>query len=109
MALPAVERAAVSERFSPFRYAADARVYGQGERIDHVVFPVSGVFALVVESPGAPAVEIATVGREGFVGLPVFLQATLTGVHTACALIEGDALRMDAGDFLDVINHGPAL
>src|SRR4051812_45311697 len=109
MALPADERAAVERRLTPWEHAAGACVYAQDERIDHVVFPLSGVFVLAVESLGAPAVEIATVGREGFVGLPVFLQATLTGVHTARSQIGGEALRMDAGDFLDVVNRGPAL
>jgi two-component system chemotaxis response regulator CheB len=67
-----------------------------------------GVFSLVVVSAdgGAP-VEIATVGHEGFVGLPVFLQATLTGAHMAFSQVEGEALRMDAADFLDAVNEAP--
>ncbi len=67
------------------------------------------MFSLVVASADAPPVEIATVGAEGFVGLPVFLQATLTGAHMAFSQVEGEALRMDAADFLDVVNRAPAL
>ena len=84
-------------------------VYRQGERIESVVFPLSGVFSLVVESEDAPPVEIATVGAEGFVGLPVFLQATLTGAHMAFSQVEGEGLRMNAVDFLDVVNAAPGL
>ena len=58
---------------------------------------------------GDAPVEIATVGHEGFVGLPVFLQATLTGAHMAFSQVEGEALRMDAADFLDAVNDAPAL
>ena len=85
-------------------------VYEQGERVRTVVFPLSGVFSLVVMADDGDApVEIATVGHEGFVGLPVFLQATLTGAHIAFSQVEGDALRMDAADFLDAVNEAPAL
>ena len=109
MALPQAERAAVTRAADAVAALAGSRVYDQGERIASVVFPLSGVFTLVVESPDAPAVEIATVGREGFVGLPVFLQATLTGVHTARSRIAGEALRIDAADFLDVGQRRPEL
>ena len=109
MALPADERGAIEQRLEPFRHRVRDTVYRQGERIESVVFPLSGVFSLVVESTDAPPVEIATVGTEGFVGLPVFLQATLTGAHMAFSQVEGEALRMDAADFLDVVNAAPGL
>src|SRR4051794_35444861 len=109
MALPEDERQVLEQRLEPCRHRVRDAVYSQGARIESVVFPVSGVFSLVAESNGAPAVEIATVGREGFVGLPVFLQATLTGAHMAFSQVEGEALHMDAADFLDVVNGAPAL
>jgi CRP-like cAMP-binding protein len=99
----------LAPRLQPWHHVIREPVYGQGERIGSVVFPLSGVFSLVAELDGAAPVEIATVGNEGFVGLPVFLQATLTGVHTAFSQVEGDALRIDAADFLDVVNALPAL
>jgi CRP-like cAMP-binding protein len=107
-ALPAGERAAIEARLERYEHRVRDPVYRQGERIESVVFPVSGVFSLVAETDHAQ-VEVATVGREGFVGLPVFLQATLTGAHMAFSQIEGEALRMDAADFLDVVNAAPAL
>ena len=109
MALPDDERVAIEQRLEPFRHRVRDSVYRQGERIESVVFPLSGVFSLVVESEDGPPVEIATVGAEGFVGLPVFLQATLTGAHMAFSQVEGEALRMDAADFLDVVNAAPGL
>jgi CRP-like cAMP-binding protein len=108
-ALPEQERAEIVGRLEPCRHTVRNSVYRQGERIESVVFPLSGVFSLVAETDDAHPVEIATVGHEGFVGLPVFLQATLTGSHMAFSQIEGDALRMDAADFLDVVNGAPAL
>lgn len=109
MALPDGERAALEQRLDRCRHRVRDPVYRQGERIKSVVFPLTGVFSLVAQSDHARPVEIATVGSEGFVGLPVFLQATLTGAHMAYSQVEGEALRMDAAEFLDVINHAPAL
>jgi CRP-like cAMP-binding protein len=109
MALPDDERAAIARRLERCRHQVRDPVYELGERIESVVFPVTGVFSLVAVVDGAPPVEIATVGHEGFVGLPVFLQATLTGAHMAFSQIEGEALRMDAAEFLDVVNATPAL
>jgi len=109
MSLPEPERAAIARRLEPFEHRVRHSVYRQGERIESVVFPLSGVFSLVAETDGTPPVEIATVGREGFVGLPVFLQATLTGAHMAFSQVQGEALRMDAAEFLDVVNAAPAL
>jgi CRP-like cAMP-binding protein len=108
--LPAAEREHVAARLEPCRHAVRDPVYEQGERVRSVVFPLSGVFSLVVVSPdGERPVEVATVGREGFVGLPVFLQATLTGAHMAFSQVEGEALRMDAATFLDAVNEAPTL
>ena len=107
--LPDAERAELEARLSLGRYVVRDTVYAQGERIATVVFPLSGVFSLVVMSDRDAPVEIATVGREGFVGLPVFLQATLTGAHMAFAQVEGEGLAMDAAAFLDVVNGAPAL
>src|SRR3954465_4702564 len=100
----------VAPRLEPCRHAVRDLVYEQGERVRSVVFPLSGVFSLVVVSPdGERPVGVATAGREGFVGLPVFLQATLTGAHMAFSQVEGEALRMDAAVFLDVANEAPTL
>jgi CRP-like cAMP-binding protein len=109
MALPVDEREGMMRRLEPFTHRVHDPVYRQGERIESVVFPLTGVFSLVAVFDGAPPVEVATVGSEGFVGLPVFLQATLTGAHMAFSQIEGEALRMDAAEFLDVVNAAPAL
>jgi CRP-like cAMP-binding protein len=108
-ALPSDERARVEAACRRSPYTSRDLVYRQGERIEAVVFPLSGVFSLVAEVDGRPPVEIATVGNEGFVGLPVFLQASLTGAHMCFAQVAGEGLRLDAAEFLDVVNAAPAL
>jgi CRP-like cAMP-binding protein len=102
-ALPDAER----DRFAGALTAVDLGLgevlYQPGEPITAVCFPLRGVFSIVTDL-GGPVVEVATVGDEGMVGLPVFLGA---GVPTERALcqVAGSALRMDA----DVFRHEIAI
>jgi CRP-like cAMP-binding protein len=83
-------------------------LFEQGQAIAQVYFPVTGVCSLLATMDRS-AVEVATVGNEGFVGLPVFLQSTLTSAHRAIAQIEGQAIVIDSAAFLDLGNSGGAL
>jgi CRP-like cAMP-binding protein len=78
--------------------------------IDHVYFPLSGVMSLVaiVDGQGHQQVEVATIGNEGFVGLPVFLGAVRTP-GLAFAQVEGQAFRMPSGSFRAHIAPGAPL
>lgn len=80
------------------------RVYAPGERAEHVWFPVDSVFSLVSEMEDGRAVEVATVGNEGFVGLPIFLQGSYTSAHLAFCQLPGRALRTESGRFADLMN-----
>ena len=71
-----------------------------------MVFPRVGVCSLLSVAPDGRAVEVATIGNEGFVGLPVFLQATLTSSHRAIVQIAGDGIVVGAAEFLDVSDAG---
>ncbi|GHH43879.1 Crp/Fnr family transcriptional regulator [Lentzea cavernae] len=78
-------------------------LYQPGEPIRAVYFPLLGVFSIVTDLDG-PSVEVATVGDEGMVGLPVFLGAGMPTERALCQ-VEGLALRMDA----DVFRHEIAI
>jgi CRP-like cAMP-binding protein len=78
-------------------------IYVEDEPIEHVIFPMSGVLSLVSVLEDERGVEVATVGNEGMVGLPVFLQATRTSAHRSFAQIPGAALRMPADRFAEFI------
>lgn len=84
-------------------------LFEQGEPISEVYFPVLGVCSLLSAADQSGGVELATVGNEGFVGLPVFLQATLTSAHMAMVQIEGEAIVIRSGAFLDLSNSGGPL
>lgn len=68
----------------------------------HVYFPCTSVFSVLAFMSDGSAVEVGTIGREGFVGLE-----SLAGgeywTETIICQIEGDSLRMAIGDFKEVV------
>jgi CRP-like cAMP-binding protein len=76
--------------------------------IAHVYFVTEGVVSLVHFSAEGTAVEVATIGNEGMVGLPVFLGAESTPGQ-ALAQVPGAALRMPAAVFRRAVPPGSPL
>jgi CRP-like cAMP-binding protein len=81
-------------------------LYERGRPIDYVYFPIDAVGSLVTEMHDGRAVEVATVGNEGMVGLPVFLRAALTSATMAFVQVAGGMYRMDARTFSEVAMNG---
>jgi CRP-like cAMP-binding protein len=92
------ERERLDEYLEPVRLTLGHTLYERDEIIQHVYFPTGGVMSILVPMPDTDPVEIATIGREGMIGLPVFLGAERAPTRAVCH-IEGDALRMRARDF----------
>ncbi len=69
-----------------------------GKPVDAVLFPVKGVLSLVVELEDDATVEAVTVGREGMLGLSVFLGAP-TPTERATVLVAGRALALTVTEF----------
>jgi CRP-like cAMP-binding protein len=63
-----------------------------------IYFPLDAVVSVIGELADGTTLEVATIGNEGLVGLPQFLQAT-TMPFTAFVQIPGAALRMEAEAF----------
>jgi CRP-like cAMP-binding protein len=99
-------RAAIAEAGTLQEFDTRALQFEQGEPIKSVSFPIAGVWSLISVMEDERSVEVATVGNEGFVGLPVFLRATLTSSHRAIVQIPGRAIVLEAARFLDFSNSG---
>jgi CRP-like cAMP-binding protein len=83
-------------------------IYEQGEVIRFVYFPASGIISLIATIKDSAMLEVGIVGKEGFVGLPVFL-GVKTSLNRAIVQGAGLALRMKAADFLTESRKGGAL
>ncbi|HEX4063609.1 MAG TPA: Crp/Fnr family transcriptional regulator [Streptosporangiaceae bacterium] len=107
-ALPDAEFAALVPRLELVDSVIRDRVYDPGQPITDLYFPISSVYSLVGVADGRAVVEVATVGREGMVGLPVFLGQS-SSPHAAFCQIPGPAARLPAGQLADVLTHDGAL
>jgi len=83
-------------------------VYDRSSPLRFVYFPINAVVSLVVRFSDGDMTEVATIGKEGVVGLPAFLRAHRTP-FVAFAQIEGRALRMSAHAFSTEIQQQGAL
>jgi CRP-like cAMP-binding protein len=95
MLLPLLTRTELSHR---------EPIFGRGETIRHVHFPLNGVISLV-SSNAEGVVEIATVGCEGMAGLPVFLGGDSSALE-AFVQVPGESYRLKAADLRRLVRMG---
>ena len=82
-------------------------IYEPNGPILHVYFPTGCVISLVTYLMDGSAVEMATIGLEGMVGLPIFL-GTDTMPSRAFGQVPGDALRITAAALTaEIKRNGP--
>jgi CRP-like cAMP-binding protein len=74
----------------------------------YVYFPLSAVISVLAKMREGVAVEIATVGREGMVGLEVFLGGEQTPASAYCQ-IAGRAARIGADAFREIVRDSAPL
>lgn len=73
--------------------ALGAEVVAPGEPIAHALFPTSALCSLIVELASGDKAESATVGHDGFIGVPLVLGATLSDVR-GIVQVGGEAYRL---------------
>lgn len=83
-------------------------LYQADRKIEHVYFPEDAVVAMVNTTEDARTVEVGVIGREGMVGINIFLGG-ITTPDKAVVQIPGGALRMKARDLRSEMRFGSAL
>jgi CRP-like cAMP-binding protein len=107
-ALPLEEYARLLPRLVPVRLMLKQVLVEPDAPIRDVYFPREGVGSMVaVEQEGGP-IEVGTVGRDGFVGLPVLLGADAMP-YRVFVQIEGHAWRLSADAFRQITDERPAV
>jgi len=74
--LPAAELARILPTLQTIPIAAKQVLLKRGEPIRHVFFPNGGVYSVTAMMKDGSAVEVATVGTEGMLGISAFLGGT---------------------------------
>ena len=83
-------------------------IYFQGGNIEHVYFPETSAVSLLSTMESGSTTEVGLVGREGMLGLTVFLGGALTP-EQALVQMAGSAMRMRAAVLRDELKMGSPL
>jgi CRP-like cAMP-binding protein len=83
-------------------------VYRADQRIDDVYFPEGAVIAMIDSMDDGRTVEVGIIGREGIVGVNIFLGGVVTP-DKAIVILGGGAMRMRANDLRKELRFGSAL
>ncbi len=96
--LPPGELERMLPKMEPAALVYDTNIYEVNDTIRDVYFPDSGIISLLAAIDERSTIEVGIVGREGMVGLPVFLGVKISRV---LAVVQGPgrAMKMKAGDF----------
>jgi CRP-like cAMP-binding protein len=105
--LPAADRVRLAAAFES--YESDHQILvNAGGTITHAYFPSRGLISVVAALRNGRRAEVATVGREGMAGLPLFLGSD-TSLYEVVSQVAGHGLRMPAATFNDEVARSPAL
>jgi CRP-like cAMP-binding protein len=75
----------------------------RGKPIRYIYFPCTAVMSVLALMLDGQAVEVGTIGNEGFFGIDVLINNDLANETSICQ-IKGKALRMSATNFKEAIN-----
>jgi len=83
-------------------------IYEPNTPIPYIYFPNSGVTSILTTMKNGKAAEVGTVGKEGMLGLPVFL-GTDRSSGRSFSQVPGESLRLGADAFRAAIQRSRAL
>lgn len=92
--LPPAELKRLEPHLAACAMKAGEELHQRASSAPFVYFPIDSVSSLVVALADGSTVEVATVGREGMVGLPVFIESEAVSMDSFIQ-VPGRALRMD--------------
>jgi CRP-like cAMP-binding protein len=100
--LPSPEREHLLDSTTSVALRARSVLFEAGGAVDAVYFPTSGVVSLLTPLPTGAVVEIATIGNEGAVGVPLADPLTSFAVR-AITQVAGHALRIETSVFAELV------
>lgn len=114
-ALPADEYKRIAQSLDTIPLKLKSVLHQAGDPIAHVYFPGGGFCSMVTVLKDGGMVEVATIGREGMVGMtavldgnPVSPTAMVQGETDTCYRMEADAFRREMdrrGVFYELLTH----
>jgi CRP-like cAMP-binding protein len=105
-ALPDTERETLMRLLRPAHLTVKTVLFDPGQPIEFVHFPIDGVISLVTPLADGNIVEVATIGNEGIVGVPLVPGGSLA--VRAISQVGGRTLRLEAREFFRAVERLPA-
>ncbi len=106
-ALPDAEQAQLFKVVRNITLPVKAVLFEPGDAVEAVHFPLNGVVSLVTPLQGGTIVEVATIGNEGIVGVPLVSHGGLA--VRAISQVAGHSLRMEASVFQEWFSRSSRL
>jgi CRP-like cAMP-binding protein len=100
--LPDHEYQAITPLLEPVNVHFKQLIYERGVPIPYIYFPCTCVLSVLAYMQNGAAVEVGTVGNEGFAGIDILLGGE-AGTDSCLCQVEGRALRMRTVDFKALI------
>lgn len=107
-ALLATEYKHLRPKLEPVTLKRGQVVYRADQEIREVYFPEQAVVAMVDSTDDGRTVEVGIIGREGIVGINIFLGGVVTP-DKAIVQLPGEAMRMNAKDLRKELRFGSPL
>jgi CRP-like cAMP-binding protein len=101
-ALPLPERQQLLDATTTVTLRVRTVLFEPGGAVDAVYFPTDGLISLVTSEPTGALVEVATIGNEGVVGVPLVQPLTGFAVR-AITQVAGHGLRLEASIFTELV------
>lgn len=106
--IPTGELRLIAEKGEEYPATLREVFFEDGESVEHVYFPLTGMASLVTLLEDGGMVEAMAVGREGFVGLTILHEVEQSGYKGICH-IEGAFYRLTVSAFKSLIGNTPEL
>jgi len=92
--LPAADFRRIESQLTPYEMKGGEELHQRAGSSPYVYFPIDSVSSLVVSLADGATVEVAIVGNEGMVGLPLFIESESV-VIDSFTQVPGRAYRME--------------
>jgi len=106
-ALPESDFQELQAKLQPVHFPLGTSLYESGDSLSHVYFPTCGIISLLYVTENGDSAELAVIGREGMVGISLFMGGETTPnravVQAAC-----DAYRLPAKELKAKFAEGGA-
>jgi len=96
-ALPKPDLEALVPRLELVQLPLGKSIYESGQRLTHVYFPVEGIISLLYVTESGASAELAVIGREGIVGVALFMGGETTP-NRAVVQASCSAYRLPSGE-----------